>query len=236
MLRCKDSSADCPAPGSQTEGSEKEGSRSESSFDADSEASESETALKQAASSPASSSSALQLTQLSARTAHSKAGDSSEELISSAMAKLSFCDATAEEKRLSRGDPTLGLANTSTFAVDKSSLPQNPQNAFQTLSQSYITSSKECSVQSCLYQFTSVELLMGNNKLWCESCTERRQKRQRKSSGTGKGWAGVGTPRGCRRASLLWLHGNRAPRQGLLAAAESLTPRRQQGCVCRFPW
>ncbi|XP_064026256.1 ubiquitin carboxyl-terminal hydrolase 45 isoform X2 [Pogoniulus pusillus] len=193
VLHCKDSSADCPAPGSQTEGSEKEGSRSESSFDADSEASESETALKQAASSPASNSSALQVTHLSAKMPHNKAGDSSEELISSAMAKLSFCDAIAEEKRLSRGDPTLGLANTSTFAVDKSSLPQNPQNAFQTLSQSYVPSSKECSVQSCLYQFTSVELLMGNNKLWCESCTERKQKRQKKANGTDKKLEGVYT-------------------------------------------
>ncbi|XP_075718313.1 ubiquitin carboxyl-terminal hydrolase 45 isoform X2 [Rhinoderma darwinii] len=60
-------------------------------------------------------------------------------------------------------------------------LSQNPQNAFQTLSQGYVTSSKECSVQSCLYQFTSVELLMGNNKLLCETCTEDRKKYQRKA-------------------------------------------------------
>ncbi|KAK7886479.1 hypothetical protein WMY93_026100 [Mugilogobius chulae] len=55
------------------------------------------------------------------------------------------------------------------------------QGAFQALSQSYTPSSKECSVQSCLHQFTSVELLMGNNKLLCENCTERRQKQLRKS-------------------------------------------------------
>ena len=61
-----------------------------------------------------------------------------------------------------------------------------PQGAFQALSHSYTPSSKECSVQSCLHQFTSVELLMGNNKLLCESCTERRQKTLRKSGSAGR--------------------------------------------------
>ncbi|XP_059920824.1 ubiquitin carboxyl-terminal hydrolase 45 isoform X1 [Gadus macrocephalus] len=61
-----------------------------------------------------------------------------------------------------------------------------PQGAFQALSHSYTPSSKECSVQSCLHQFTSVELLMGNNKLLCESCTERRQKTLRKSGSVDK--------------------------------------------------
>uniref|UniRef100_A0A665UP19 Ubiquitin carboxyl-terminal hydrolase n=1 Tax=Echeneis naucrates TaxID=173247 RepID=A0A665UP19_ECHNA len=57
---------------------------------------------------------------------------------------------------------------------------QHHHGAFQVLSHSYTPSSKECSIQSCLHQFTSVELLMGNNKLLCESCTERRQKQLRK--------------------------------------------------------
>uniref|UniRef100_A0AAY4AH60 Ubiquitin carboxyl-terminal hydrolase n=1 Tax=Denticeps clupeoides TaxID=299321 RepID=A0AAY4AH60_9TELE len=56
------------------------------------------------------------------------------------------------------------------------------QGAFQALSHNYTPSSKECSVQSCLHQFTSVELLMGNNKLLCENCTERRQRQLRRSS------------------------------------------------------
>ncbi|XP_054249136.1 ubiquitin carboxyl-terminal hydrolase 45 [Indicator indicator] len=193
MLYSKDSSAECTVNGSQTEGSEKEASRSESSFDADSEASESETAVKQAASSPACNSSALQINHISVKMPHNKAGDSSEEVISSAIAKLGFCDAINEEKKSSRGDPALGLSHTSVFSVDKPSLPQNPQNAFQTLSQTYITSSKECSVQSCLYQFTSVELLMGNNKLLCESCTERKQKYQKKTNSTEKKLEGVYT-------------------------------------------
>uniref|UniRef100_A0A8C8C2M8 Ubiquitin carboxyl-terminal hydrolase n=1 Tax=Oncorhynchus tshawytscha TaxID=74940 RepID=A0A8C8C2M8_ONCTS len=72
--------------------------------------------------------------------------------------------------------------------------PQHPQQsphshhqgAFQALSHSYTPCSKECSVQSCLHQFTSVELLMGNNKLLCESCTDRRQKQLRKSTSAEK--------------------------------------------------
>uniref|UniRef100_A0AAX7UZ31 Ubiquitin carboxyl-terminal hydrolase n=1 Tax=Astatotilapia calliptera TaxID=8154 RepID=A0AAX7UZ31_ASTCA len=63
---------------------------------------------------------------------------------------------------------------------------QHHQGAFQALSHSYTPSSKECSIQSCLHQFTSVELLMGNNRLLCESCTERRMKQLRKSSSADK--------------------------------------------------
>ncbi|XP_009077919.1 PREDICTED: ubiquitin carboxyl-terminal hydrolase 45 [Acanthisitta chloris] len=189
----KDTPADSAVNGSQTEGSEKEASRSESSFDADSEASESESASKQTTFSPSSNSSALHVSHINVKAPHNKPSDSNEEVISSAISKLSFCDPVSEDKKLTRGDPALGLANNSVFSVDKSSLSQNPQNAFQTLSQSYITSSKECSVQSCLYQFTSVELLMGNNKLLCESCTERKQKYQKKTNSTEKKMEGVYT-------------------------------------------
>ena len=40
--------------------------------------------------------------------------------------------------------------------------------------------------QSCLYQFTSMELLMGNNKLLCENCTEKKQKYQKETTSAGK--------------------------------------------------
>ncbi|XP_065489057.1 ubiquitin carboxyl-terminal hydrolase 45 [Caloenas nicobarica] len=190
----KDTAADSAVNGSQTDGSEKEASRSESSFDADSEASESESASKQTAFGPSgSNTSALHVNHVNVKMPHSKPSDSNDETISSAMSKLSFCDTIKEDKKLSRGDTALGLSNNSMFSVDKPLLSQNPQNAFQTLSQSYITSSKECSVQSCLYQFTSVELLMGNNKLLCESCTERKQKYQKKTISTEKKMEGVYT-------------------------------------------
>ncbi|XP_048155467.1 ubiquitin carboxyl-terminal hydrolase 45 isoform X2 [Corvus hawaiiensis] len=193
VLYSKDPTAEAAVNGSQTEGSEKEASRSESSFDADSEASESESASKQTTLSPPSSVSGVHVNHLNPKTPHNKPSNSNEEMISSAISKLSFCEPVNEDKRPSCGDPALGLSNNSMFSVGKSSLSQTPQNAFQTLSQSYITSSKECSVQSCLYQFTSVELLMGNNKLLCESCTERKQKYQKKTSSTEKKMEGVYT-------------------------------------------
>lgn len=186
VLYSKDPSGEAAVNGSQTEGSEKEASRSESSFDADSEASESESASKQKTLSPPSSTCGVQGNHSNPKMPHNKPSDSNEEIISSAVSKLSFCEPVNEDKKSSCGDPTIGLSNSSMFSVGKSSLSQNPQNAFQTLSQSYITSSKECSVQSCLYQFTSVELLMGNNKLLCESCTERKQKYQKKTNSSGK--------------------------------------------------
>ncbi|NXG58038.1 UBP45 hydrolase, partial [Hemiprocne comata] len=189
VLYSRDSPADPAVTGSQTEGSEKEASRSESSFDADSEASESESASKQTDFSPSSNVSGLSVNHVNVK----KPSASNDEVISSAISKLSFCDTKNEEKKSSRGDPAVGLSNSSMFPPDKSSLSQNPQNAFQTLSQSYITSSKECSVQSCLYQFTSVELLMGNNKLLCESCTERKQKYQKKTNSSDKKMEGVYT-------------------------------------------
>lgn len=191
VLYSKDTTVESAMNGSQTEGSEKEASRSESSFDADSEASESENASKQTAFSSCSNTSALHVNHVSVKMPHTKPSDSNDEKISSAISKLSFCDTINEDEKSSCGDP--GLSNNSMFSVDKSSLSPNPQNAFQTLSQSYITSSKECSVQSCLYQFTSVELLMGNNKLLCESCTERKQKYQKKSNSSEKKMEGVYT-------------------------------------------
>ncbi|NXG15464.1 UBP45 hydrolase, partial [Grallaria varia] len=193
VLYSKDTTADSAVNGSQTEGSEKEASRSESSFDADSEASESESPSKQTTLSPSSNTSGLHINHVNVKMPHNKPSDSNEEMISNAISKLGFYDPINEDKKSSRGDPALGLLNNSMFSVDKSSLSQNPQNAFQTLSQSYITSSKECSVQSCLYQFTSVELLMGNNKLLCESCTERKQKYQKKTNSTEKKLEGVYT-------------------------------------------
>ncbi|XP_054053259.1 ubiquitin carboxyl-terminal hydrolase 45 isoform X3 [Rissa tridactyla] len=193
VLYSKDATADSAVNGSQTEGSEKEASRSESSFDADSEASESESASKQTAFSLSSNVSGLHVNHGNAKMPPNKPSDGNDEMISSAISKLSFCDTINEDKKMSRGDSALGLSNNSVFSVDKSPPSQNPQNAFQTLSQSYITSSKECSVQSCLYQFTSVELLMGNNKLLCESCTERKQKYQKKTNSTEKKMDGVYT-------------------------------------------
>ncbi|KAM9154451.1 ubiquitin carboxyl-terminal hydrolase 45 isoform 1-T2 [Pangshura tecta] len=185
------------ANGSQTEGSEKEVSHSESSIDADSEASEGESAAKRAVTGRSTNTSGLHADGLNhlvnIRLPHNKPSDSNNEMITSAISKLSFSTIVNESEEPISRDPSLSLSNNSMFSVEKSPLSQSPQNAFQTLSQSYITSSKECSVQSCLYQFTSVELLMGNNKLLCENCTERKQKYQKKTHTTEKKTEGLYT-------------------------------------------
>uniref|UniRef100_A0A8C3RX23 Ubiquitin carboxyl-terminal hydrolase n=1 Tax=Chelydra serpentina TaxID=8475 RepID=A0A8C3RX23_CHESE len=185
------------ANGSQTEGSEKEVSRSESSVDADSEASEGESAAKRAVTGRSSNTSGLHVDGLNhlvnIRLPHNKPSDSNNEMITSAISKLSFHSIVNESEEPISGDPSLNLSNNSVFSIEKSPLFQSPQNAFQTLSQSYITSSQECSVQSCLYQFTSVELLMGNNKLLCENCTERKLKYQKKTHTTEKKTEGLHT-------------------------------------------
>lgn len=41
------------------------------------------------------------------------------------------------------------------------------------LTSRYVCEEDECSIQSCLSQFTALELLTGNNKVGCETCTTR---------------------------------------------------------------
>ena len=52
--------------------------------------------------------------------------------------------------------------------------------ATNTLVPRYQPSGHECSVLSCVNQFTAMELLTGNNKFGCEKCTFRKHGRQNK--------------------------------------------------------
>lgn len=53
-----------------------------------------------------------------------------------------------------------------------------------TLAHRYLPSSKECSVMSCLHQFTAAELLTGSNKVGCKVCTRMRPKNASSHKGT----------------------------------------------------
>ncbi|GFO47271.1 ubiquitinyl hydrolase 1 [Plakobranchus ocellatus] len=55
--------------------------------------------------------------------------------------------------------------------------------SMNTLAPRYHPSPKECSILSCLNQFTAAELLTGSNKFGCKECTRRR----RQNSHAGKG-------------------------------------------------
>lgn len=57
--------------------------------------------------------------------------------------------------------------------VEKTQRDFVPYSRQSPLSPRYLCDEDECSIQSCLSQFTALELLTGNNKVGCETCTER---------------------------------------------------------------
>ncbi|XP_036622540.1 ubiquitin carboxyl-terminal hydrolase 45 isoform X1 [Trichosurus vulpecula] len=200
ILSIRDTSrvSETTANASQTDGSEKEVSHSESSVDADSEASEFESASKQTISVRPSSLSFLHegvppRSSVVPELPFANASESGKKMITEAIAKFSLSDTVTRGTELNNEHQPFNFSSSSLCSVEKYTLSRGPQNAFQTLSQSYTTSSKECSIQSCLYQFTSVELLMGNNKLLCENCTEKKQMYPKKISSAEKKPEGVYT-------------------------------------------
>ncbi|XP_045699295.1 ubiquitin carboxyl-terminal hydrolase 45 isoform X2 [Phyllostomus hastatus] len=185
-----------PLTENPTDGSTKEASNSESSVDADSEASESESASKKTLL-PRSSSGCWVHTNghhhPSVCETPRKETNSGDEDVADAISELHLSSTVTGDRDFDEENQPLSLANNLYFSEGRHMMSSSPQNAFQTLSQSYVTTSKECSVQSCLYQFTSLELLMGNNKLLCENCTEKKQKCQRETSSAEKKAEGIYT-------------------------------------------
>lgn len=180
--------------GSQSDCSDKD-SNLDSSNDADSEASESEWSPRNPCTPSHSSTSDKVFTTTTPTAMHNVKANVSPS--STTIPSLRPQQGGAVEQLVSAVSK-LGLVHTSTDTLPVSHCPdeqaenrdkekdrQHHQGAFQALCHSYTPSSKECSVQSCLHQFTSVELLMGNNKLLCENCTERRQRQLKRSSGAG---------------------------------------------------
>ncbi|XP_030055016.1 ubiquitin carboxyl-terminal hydrolase 45 isoform X2 [Microcaecilia unicolor] len=166
--------------GSQSDGSERgEGSHSESNMDADSEASDCESTSKQTVPRSAMPVFMPCAGNVNDLPVSGRAKDCGSEMLADTVSNLCIHQASHESTGFCAGNLSPGLAS-------RPILSQSPQTSFQTLSQAYVTSSKECSIQSCLYHFTSVELLVGNNKLLCETCTERRQKYQKKTDHTEK--------------------------------------------------
>lgn len=166
---------------SPTDGSGKEASCSESSVEADSEASESESASRQAGrcrsrGRPCALTDGRLPGPPAGTLPSTKETDSGDEAVANAISELCLSSPEIGDGDLDREKQPLRIPTKFGFAGEEHVRPRSAQHAFQTLSQSYITASKECSVQSCLYQFTSMELLMGNNKLLCENCTEKKQR------------------------------------------------------------
>lgn len=178
------------AAGSLSDGSERDSGAQDSSNDADSEASESEWAPRTSPSShghmstPSSTltPSPTPISASSPSASSSKRQGGAVEQLVTAVSKVNLGFTSGDCPPSTHCSPEEQGETQSRDNLHH----QHHQGAFQALSHSYTPTSKECSIQSCLHQFTSVELLMGNNKLLCESCTERRHKQLLKSSSAGK--------------------------------------------------
>uniref|UniRef100_A0A3P8R3M4 Ubiquitin carboxyl-terminal hydrolase n=1 Tax=Astatotilapia calliptera TaxID=8154 RepID=A0A3P8R3M4_ASTCA len=87
-------------------------------------------------------------------------------------------DTDAMEQSMESED---GVMETKEYTV----INQDPELAFHTMAVRTIPEKQECSVQSCLFQFTEVETLTQNNSLLCVTCT-KRQLGNNKSGGSKK--------------------------------------------------
>ncbi|XP_069462500.1 ubiquitin carboxyl-terminal hydrolase 45 isoform X2 [Ambystoma mexicanum] len=191
---------DAAANGSPSEGSDKgDCSHCESGVDADSEASDCENSTKQTAPKIENESSFVSCIDADQpyQSREPIKAQPKDFCVSKSLARtISKLEITnpgngstdpthSEEGCCFTNNSLVSMAGPTVSTMARSVPSLNPQTAFQTLSHSYITSSKECSIQSCLYQFTSVELLMGNNKLLCEICTDQKQQYERKINSSG---------------------------------------------------
>lgn len=84
---------------------------------------------------------------------------------------------TAPESEMENGD------DASADAKEYIVVNQDPELAFHALTTRETPEKQECSVESCLYQFTEVEHLTENNRLMCFTCT-KRQSGTKASDGT----------------------------------------------------
>ncbi|XP_060987541.1 ubiquitin carboxyl-terminal hydrolase 45 isoform X1 [Dama dama] len=180
-----------------TDGSEEEDSLSESSVDADSEASESESAPKQtlplrpgsgchthANGPPPCPSQSEPLAGEGGRAAGGVAEAVSELHLSSRMVRARDLDGESQP---------LSVSDDLCFSEDKRVVSRGRQNALQTLSRSRLTASEECSLQACLWRFTSAELLVGSHRLLCEGCTGETRRRRKEATSAEKKAEGIYT-------------------------------------------
>ncbi|XP_078398434.1 ubiquitin carboxyl-terminal hydrolase 45 isoform X2 [Cetorhinus maximus] len=173
---------------SQSEGSDKDGNQSDGSNDADSEASETENPSKPVEPLSYNTNSKFDLTTVNHKLSNGnfvqtkQAEFNCNDSISSAVSKLNLGSTKNESLIIDSvyEEQTDCVSSSIQDPKERSVISKKTVTAFQTLSQNYEARPKECSLQSCLSQFTSIDLLIGNNKLLCEKCTEKRQKQHKK--------------------------------------------------------
>lgn len=98
-------------------------------------------------------------------------GEEDTELVSE-MEKVTLDDASMEDSN--DVEQSMESEDEQLEAKEYTVVSQDPELAFQTLATRTAPEKQECSVQSCLFQFTLVETLTQNNSLLCVTCTKRQ--------------------------------------------------------------
>uniref|UniRef100_A0A8D0DAT1 Ubiquitin carboxyl-terminal hydrolase n=1 Tax=Sander lucioperca TaxID=283035 RepID=A0A8D0DAT1_SANLU len=99
------------------------------------------------------------------------------------MEKVTLDDAFIEEP--DAVEQSMEIEDEPLEAKEYTVVSQDPRLAFKTLATRTAPEKQECSVQSCLFQFTAVETLTQNNSLLCVTCT-KRQPNKDKAGGSKK--------------------------------------------------
>lgn len=140
--------------------------------------------------SPATSSVSNRFTILSEEEQHSKdsiidddktsdmdqGGEEDSQLVSE-MEKVTLDDAFIEDT--GSVEQVMESEDEALEAKEYTVVNQDPELAFQTLAARTAPEKQECSVQSCLFQFTEVETLTQNNSLLCVTCTKRQSNKDK---------------------------------------------------------
>ncbi|XP_039645352.1 ubiquitin carboxyl-terminal hydrolase 16 [Perca fluviatilis] len=103
-------------------------------------------------------------------------GEEDTRLVSE-MEKVTLDDAFIEEP--DAVEQSMEIEDEPLEAKEYTVVSQDPELAFQTLATRTAPDKQECSVQSCLFQFTEVETLTQNNSLLCVTCTKRQPNKDR---------------------------------------------------------
>lgn len=98
------------------------------------------------------------------------------------MEKVNLDEAFVEDS--DAREPALESEEELTEAKEYTVVNQDPEMAFQTLATRTAPEKQECSVKSCLFQFTEVEMLTQSNSLLCVACNKRQQNKD-KAQGIG---------------------------------------------------
>ncbi|KAJ4433592.1 hypothetical protein ANN_15902, partial [Periplaneta americana] len=88
--------------------------------------------------------------------------------------KLDQVEKTGQVERVEEADEVEQVVEESDVVTDSSCKGDVVTNWSATVSPRYQCDDGECSLQSCLNQFTALELMTGNNKVGCENCTQRQ--------------------------------------------------------------